>query len=532
MSKSYKFFKPNFYTGAPPEGSYRSIFKWGDVTRTEILDEYLFIFLKQRYGLTNEDFTRQRLGLEQVEEIPKTPLNKEKQQKLIKVFGEKVSFEAYDRVRATYSGSVAEINKLRTGTPDNLPAAVIFPETEEDIAAALEIAKKIEVKPGIAGGKKAEGRLLLDLRKYNKVLKFNEPDQLITVQAGIGAVDLERILNNAPENFDVNRRYTTGFNPSLFEVSTAGGWVAARQSSASSPYYGGIEDIVHSFRIVTDKGVVDTSAYDGKPHGLNLGGLFFGQAAEFGVVSSVTLKFFKRVVHNDAAFCLVFKSFGAGEQAARDIIQAQSTAPVELILSDPAESAFIMDSKGIKNNLFNIIFGFTGIKRGQACFLTAKATGTRAEVKAVKKAVMRAKRRYRGTNLLGFSANYFGRDRLDDAYIRETLMDFGFVCDYADCFLPYSKIPAVHAKIEEYAQDFNVRAAERGFTQVEAMSSLVHFDKAGAMLRTSFLCPLGSGKTHAAFLQGLKDLHVKQKPPEAAAINKMLKRYFDPEGLF
>ena len=405
MGKTYKFFKPNYYTGQPPAGSYRSIFKWGDQNRGETLDEFLFIYLKQKYNLMNEDFTRQKLGLEQVEDIPKA-LNKEKQLKLTKVFGEKVSFSDYDRVSAAYGRSAVEIAKMRAGMPDALPVAVIFPEDEEDIIKAFDFAKKGEYQIAVRGGGTnttcnlhTEGRLVLDLRKYNRVLKFNEPDQLITVQAGIDGASLERILNNAPENFDVNRRYTAGFAPTELEMSTPGGWIAMRARSASVSHFGRIEDIVYSFRVITaDGAIIDTQDFFGLPDELVKKNEFFGHGQDKGIISTVTLKFFRRVIHNNAKYCVVFKTIGQAEQAARDVVQAQQSAPCELFVSDPGETAFLFETKGVKSNPLNFYFNVRGIKSGSACLLIARATGTRSEVKAVRKSIMRAKRRYGGVN--------------------------------------------------------------------------------------------------------------------------------------
>ena len=92
----------------------------------------------------------------------------------------------------------------------------------------------------------------------NQVVKINEIDQTITVQAGMTGPQLEEILNHAPEKLGTKRAYTCGHFPQSFEYSSVGGWVVTRGAGQNSTYYGKIEDIVVTQEYVTPKGIFKT----------------------------------------------------------------------------------------------------------------------------------------------------------------------------------------------------------------------------------------------------------------------------------
>ena len=101
------------------------------------------------------------------------------------------------------------------------------------------------------------GGITLDMRKnFNKVIRFSEHNQTITVEAGMSGPQLEEVLNNAPEKLHAKGRYTCGHFPQSFEYSSVGGWTVTRGAGQNSSYYGKIEDIVISQEYVTPVGII------------------------------------------------------------------------------------------------------------------------------------------------------------------------------------------------------------------------------------------------------------------------------------
>ena len=68
MSKPYKGFEPKWVLTRAPENSYRSIFRWGDPDFFKYPKESLYQYVKERCGLTDEDFRQYNddIGMEEV----------------------------------------------------------------------------------------------------------------------------------------------------------------------------------------------------------------------------------------------------------------------------------------------------------------------------------------------------------------------------------------------------------------------------------------------------------------------------------
>ena len=69
MSKPYQGFEPKWVLTRAPEDSYRSIFRWGDPDFYKYPKESLYKSVKERCGLTDEDFAQYNddIGMEPVE---------------------------------------------------------------------------------------------------------------------------------------------------------------------------------------------------------------------------------------------------------------------------------------------------------------------------------------------------------------------------------------------------------------------------------------------------------------------------------
>ena len=104
-------------------------------------------------------------------------------------------------------------------------------------------------------------------RNFNKVIKFNETDQTITVQAGMSGPKLEETLQNAQSLFGAKRPYTCGHFPQSFEYSSVGGWTVTRGAGQNSTYYGTIADIVVSQKYATPIGKYETRSLSERGNG-------------------------------------------------------------------------------------------------------------------------------------------------------------------------------------------------------------------------------------------------------------------------
>ncbi len=165
--------------------------------------------------------------------------------KLIEIIGEKnVSTEEVDLLAYTKDSTLIAFNWTIQGIIAGLPDFITWPENVIHISEILKLAnlEKIPVIPyaegsGVVGGAiPIYGGIILDMKKFNKIVDINEKNLTVTAQAGINGMNLERFLEA--------KGYTTGHIPQSLYTSSLGGWIAHRAAGQFSTKYGKIEDIV------------------------------------------------------------------------------------------------------------------------------------------------------------------------------------------------------------------------------------------------------------------------------------------------
>ena len=270
MSKPYKDFEPKWITQAPDKKSFRAIMKWGDPAIYKAPKEGLYKLIKQQFDLTDDDFkTMVDTGEDICDVHVESALTKEQIDAISAIVGkENATTDDFERVRLAYGKTMIDIMRLRKGIVENVPDIVVYPCTSDQIEGLVKYADANGIKIYVHAGGSSVTRgtetmvspnIMIDISKnFNKVIAFNEVNSTITVQPGISGPDLEKILNNAPENFGTTKRYTCGHFPQSFEYSCVGGWVVTRGSGQNSTYYGCAADLVLKQEYVTPIGRIVT----------------------------------------------------------------------------------------------------------------------------------------------------------------------------------------------------------------------------------------------------------------------------------
>ncbi len=149
-----------------------------------------------------------------------------------------------------------QIWKLQGDPGRHPPDAVVFPRTEDEVAAILRACADsgTPVVPygagsGVCGGAvPIRGGVVVDVKRMNRILDVDDVDLTVTAEAGIVGMHLEEELGD--------RGYTLGHFPSSILCSTLGGWLAARSAGQLSSKYGKIEDMVVGLRAALPDGKV------------------------------------------------------------------------------------------------------------------------------------------------------------------------------------------------------------------------------------------------------------------------------------
>ena len=183
-------------------------------------------------------------------------MNQAAQDTLVGIFGvEDISFDKVER--KLYSHDVGSVPKLvKPLLPGGVAGAVVRPRSEQalvDLVKAAAAWKLVLVARGAAtsgygGAMPAEGAVVVDMRRFKRILDVDRASALVTVEAGVVWKDLEAVLE---EHELMLRMY-----PTSAPSSTIGGWLAQGGSGYGSYANGWFRDLVVSARVVLPDGEV------------------------------------------------------------------------------------------------------------------------------------------------------------------------------------------------------------------------------------------------------------------------------------
>lgn len=467
-NKPYKGFEPKWVLTPAPVDSYRSIFRWGDPNFFKYPKESLYNYVKNICGLKNEDFEDycDDIGMERVELDPEKygPKIDEKHVKAIaEIVGEKnVSQSDYDRLAVAYGQTGYDLLRLRHRRYDALPDLVVFPETTEQIEKIVDYVVKNKIPLYVYGGgssvtrgvEPVMGGITLDMRRnFNKVIKFNEVDQTITVQAGMSGPQLEEALQNAPALFGAKRQYTCGHFPQSFEYSSVGGWVVTRGAGQNSTYYGTIADIVVSQRYATPIGKIQTSHYPREATGPSINQIMMGGEGTFGVLCEVTLKVFRWMPENRKRFSYMFKNWEVAQAAAREMMQCECGFSSVFRLSDPEETSLMLHLYNVDETPLEPILKKLGFIEDERCLFLGFTDGEKGFSRNVARNIAKIALKHGAMPMTGFVCKGWEKGRFNDPYLRDTLMDFGYMIDTLECTVNWSNMTQVWRDVKKVCHE-------------------------------------------------------------------------------
>lgn len=465
MAHKYKDFEPKWLDEEFSENCYRSVFKWGDPKEIKAPKESLYKMLKEKFNLSDEYFYEYHddLGLDDIKiDYPKKHITNEDYKFFENLVGEKyVKDDGYTRVSVAYGKTMYDILRLRNKIVENIPDIVVYPNSREEIIEIVNYCAKRKIPIYVYGGGSSvtrgvecvNGGVSLDMRKrFNKVIRFNEIDQTITVEAGMSGPKLENLLNNAKEMFNAKRAYTCGHFPQSFEYSSVGGWVVTRGAGQNSTYYGCISDIVLDQEYVTPIGIIKSDSYPRKSTGPDLNQIMMGSEGSFGVLTHVTLKVFRHMPKTIKRFSYMFKNWEIAQKAAREIMQSEAGYPSVFRLSDPEETQIMLRLYGVDDTPLMGMLEKLGYKENEMCLFLGFSNGQKGFSKNVAKNVRRVAFKHQGLPLTGYVTKSWEKGRFSDPYLRDTMQDYGIVTDTMECSVNWSNMTQVHRDVRKYCK--------------------------------------------------------------------------------
>ena len=529
-------FTPPWREAAPPPGSWRALFKWGDPHQFKHPGPRLYRMLKAAFGLGDDDFRTPSLeGLEPAAAPRPSGLAPGARSDLEAMLGpENVRTDDQARLGAACGKGMLDLLRLRRGIAPRLPDAVLHPRDRHDLVRIVAYCSGAGIAMVPRGGATSvtrgtecpAGGVSLDLRTHmDRVLRFNETDQTITVQPGMG------------------RRYTCGHFPQSFEFSTVGGWVATRGAGQDSTYYGKIEDLVLSQECVTPAGVIRTGDHPAAATGPDTDQILLGSEGAFGVLSEVTLKVFRLMPENRRRFSYLFPDWASALDAVREIMQGQFGHPSVFRLSDPEETEVALKLYGLERPPLEALLRCLGLRGGARCLLLGAADGERGFARMVRRRIGRVCRSRGALPGTGLVTRAWERGRFRDPYLRDDLQDFGILTDTLECAVAWDGLERVRRGVQAFC---------RTRPRTLCLTHISHCYPQGASLYFVFMAKMDDLAEYLAFQAGVLDVIRDQGAAMSHhhGIGKMagpwlrdqagagqmdlfraIKRHFDPQGL-
>lgn len=546
--------QPGWLEQPPPEGTYRSIFKWGMPQRVHHPKSGLVRFIQDRLALPAKHWmTPRRTGMSPVIASQPVRLSAEHLDRLAAIVGvENLQRDDYSRVRYAHGQAAEEILYLRDEQPAVVTDAVLHPRHKEDVDHIVCYCHEHRIPITVYGGGSsvtlgvcpAYGGVTLVMKTHmNRVLAFNELNQTVTVEPGILGPAYEDCLHNAPELFQAHRRYTGGHFPQSFEYSTVGGWIAALGAGQQSSYYGDIYNLVVSQEYVTPVGHIVTADFPATATGPKVNDMMKGSEGAFGVMTAATLKMFRSLPDNRKRFAFMLPGWSEAVQAAREISQGEFGLPSMLRISDAEETEAAVQTYGLGVPIVQRFLRARGFLSQKRCLLIGQCDGEKHFSHNAARQSKRICRRLGGLWLSGYPVGRWAHSRFLDPYIRDDLFDMGVLIDTLETAVSWDQLEQVHTAVRGF-----IAARPRTL----CLSHASHFYPQGTNLYFIFICPMMEVKEYRSFQRGVigkilasggslshhhgigkmmgpfMDSHLGKEQME---VLRALKRHFDPHNI-
>jgi alkyldihydroxyacetonephosphate synthase len=441
-------------------------------------------FLRETVGVA--DTPRPPVALEHVS-LPATTISAETLRALGEAVGAgSVRDDHGERVSHAAGKGYPDLVRLRAGTPEGAPDAVVYPGSREELRGLLSTCARLSLAvvpfgggTSVVGGVEPlrgahEGVVALDVGRMGRVLGLDEASLTVRVQGGMRARDLEHWLSG--------KGFTLGHFPQSFEYVSVGGCAATRSAGQGSTGYGRFERMVKGLRMCSPTGDIDVAALPAGAAGPSLRELVVGSEGTLGVIDELSL----RIRHAPAQRLyegVFFENFAAGARALRELAQRHA-APDVARLSDEGEtrmSLALAGAGGVKGRVGRAYLGIRGYAGG--CLAIFGFEGEVEEVAVRRNRAMGLIRRHGGLPVGASPGEAWVKSRFAAPYLRDELLTQGVMVETLETATQWSNLEALHGRVGE-AIDEALRACG---TPGLVMCHVSHLYETGASLYFTFL---------------------------------------------
>lgn len=405
-----------------------------------------------------------------------------------------IQTDAEDRVRHARGQSFGDWIAMRSGEFGAFPDGVAHPTSSSEVRELIDfcVREGVEAIP-YGGGTSVVGHLTpnrgerpvlsIDVSSMNKMIALDRTSNLATFGAGVAGPELEQQLR---EN-----GYTLGHFPQSFELSTAGGWVAARSSGQQSLRYGRIEQLFAGGRVETPSGTLEIPTFPASAAGPDVREMVLGSEGRIGVITEVKLRVSELPEHES-----FHVAFLPNWSTARDLLRRLAQAKVQLSmlrLSDASETQTQLTLIG-KPRSVGVLKRYLrgrGLDAGMT-MLTLGVTGSKAQCAAAL-AIAKPMIKQSGGVLTGtLLGKRWEETRFRSPYIRNGLWEAGYAVDTLETSTDWNNVGPLAEAIDSALREGLSDEHER----VHVFTHISHVYAQGSSLYTTYIFRLGGDYAH------------------------------------
>jgi alkyldihydroxyacetonephosphate synthase len=354
-----------------------------------------------------------------------------------------------ERLRRAAGRSYPDLVRLRTGTLESAPDAVLAPADAEEVATALEAcaAAGVAVVP-YGGGTSVVGGLDAIAGAHRAVVSLD--------LGRLRSVDLDRQSLTArlgpglpgPEAEAALGRLgvTLGHFPQSFEHATIGGFAATRSAGQASSGYGRFDELVTAVELTAPAGVLRTLEIPHSAAGPSLRELVLGSEGALGVITEVSCRVRPspelRVYEGWIA-----ADFESGRETIRELAQRHEMPDV-LRLSDEEETRVSLELSGTEGLRKRALDAYLALRRRRGgCLIVCGWEGEPEDVRR-RRAIATRRLRSGGAVSLGRSAGRsWERARYEGPYLRDELLGLGVFVEALETAHTWSRLDELYRAV-------------------------------------------------------------------------------------
>lgn len=409
-----------------------------------------------------------------------------------------VSIDQEDRLRHARGQSFPDWIAMHGGDFEVFPDGVAFPESTANVETLLKLANEHDlIVIPFGGGTSVAGHinppkdtrpvLTVAMSKMDQLIDLDTESQIATFGAGSQGPAVEAQLDE--------HGYRLGHYPQSWELSTLGGWVAARSSGQQSLGYGRIEQMFAGGTLVTPQGVLNIADIPASSAGPDLREMMMGTEGRAGIFTEVKMRVQQQP--EEELFKVAFlPNWEAGKAVLRQAVQKNIRLSM-LRLSNAVETDAHLHL-GTSPSQFLAISTYLKARGldSQKVMLTYGVTGDKAQNKLALNQFKQLLKQHGGVSgkLADLMGKIWAHGRFKFPYLRGTLWEKGIMVDTFETATNWNNIDEQMQQMQEAVQ---TSLSDEG-EEVMAFTHISHVYKQGASLYTTYF--FRAGKDHASTL--------------------------------